>query len=119
MAKRINDLLAAASVQDTMQFETDLTGTTSNKVTATQIKSYAVSDVEIDITALQDDVDLIEGQLGTNINDISSLQSSVTTLQNSINGLVTLITNLENEIDALVIRVNNIESTLDDVLEVN
>lgn len=37
---KINDLGAAGAVVDNMQFETDIGGTTANKVTAAQIKSY-------------------------------------------------------------------------------
>lgn len=42
---KINDLTAAGSVSDTMQFETDIGGTTANKVTATQVKTYAQTNV--------------------------------------------------------------------------
>jgi hypothetical protein len=41
--KKINDLAAAGAVGDTMQFETDIGGTTANKVTALQIKNYTVT----------------------------------------------------------------------------
>ena len=37
---KINDLSAAGSVGDTMQLETDIGGTTSNKVTVPQISTY-------------------------------------------------------------------------------
>jgi hypothetical protein len=42
--KKINDIAAAGSVTDAMQFETDIGGSTENKVTAAQIKDYAVRD---------------------------------------------------------------------------
>jgi hypothetical protein len=38
--KKINDLSPAGAVGDTMQYETDIGGTTANKVTSPQIKDY-------------------------------------------------------------------------------
>lgn len=38
--KKINDLAAAGAVGDTMQYETDIGGSTPNKVTSAQIKTY-------------------------------------------------------------------------------
>lgn len=44
---KINDLSAAGGgVTDSMQFETDIAGTTSNKVTAAQIKTYAQTGID-------------------------------------------------------------------------
>jgi hypothetical protein len=42
---KINDLVAAGSVTDTMQFETDISGATSNKVTASLIKTYVLTNL--------------------------------------------------------------------------
>ena len=49
----INDLPAAASVQDNMQFEVDTGGSTANKVTGAQLKEYVTDNnaVKSDETA--------------------------------------------------------------------
>jgi hypothetical protein len=41
--KKINDLTAASNISANMQFETDLSGTTANKVTALQIDSFVMT----------------------------------------------------------------------------
>lgn len=43
MSKKINDLTLAVNVQDNMQLETDIGGTTCNKIRATEVKNYVMS----------------------------------------------------------------------------
>lgn len=90
MAKRINDLIAAGSVQDTMQFETDLTGTTSNKVTASQIKSYSINNLETEVA-------------------ITFTPVNYTPASNTIN----------DHLQAIDTKLGEILATLEDVLEVS
>jgi hypothetical protein len=54
---KINDLVAAVSVTDTMQIETDISGATSNKVTALQVKTYVLTNLDhgSSLTGLLDD----------------------------------------------------------------
>ncbi len=49
--KKINDLAAAGSVIGTMQFETDIGGSTANKVTATQVRNFINANGALDLTS--------------------------------------------------------------------
>lgn len=64
---KINDLTLAGSVVDTMQFETDINGTTANKVTALQIKAYV---------GAVDEYDAIVGPIGSGA-DYNSIQDAI------------------------------------------
>jgi hypothetical protein len=108
MAKKIDDLQAASSMQDAMQFETDLGGATSNKVTAIQVKNYCIDSLETTVTnqgnsidSLETDLNLLEQQVGNNINKIDTNINDISTLQNSLNATQTLVSNNETAITNL------------------
>lgn len=85
----INDLTAAGSVTDTQQFEVDITGTSSRKVTGSQIKAYVKSGlVTTDITGLtatSAELNVLDGILPTTteLNFVDGVTSSI---QTQING---------------------------------
>jgi hypothetical protein len=83
---KINDLSLAGSITANMQFETDISGATANKVTAAQIKAYAETDSapkEVDINA----------QTGTTYTLALSDAPGIVTMDNAGANTLTIPTN--------------------------
>lgn len=58
--KKINDLTPVVSVVGTMQFETDIGGSTANKVTADQIVTYVTNDIDLSNVPTADQKDALD-----------------------------------------------------------
>jgi len=90
--KKINDLPVAGSIIDTMQLETDISGTTPNKVTSLQMKTYVLGGPNVvnsvftrtgDVVALLSDYDASQVDndstvVGATVKDaLETLESSI------------------------------------------
>jgi len=106
---KINDLDAAASVTDSMQFETDTSGTTAEKVTASQLKTYATADLGTIATQDADDVSITGGAIsgitdlavadgGTGASTASAARSNLSAAASGANSDITSLSGLETDL---------------------
>ena len=86
--KKINDLVAIGSVIGSTQFETDTSGTTSNKATASQIKTF----VENGIVISNSTGDLAQSRITDLVSDLAA-KASLTGSQTLTNKTINLTSN--------------------------
>jgi hypothetical protein len=86
--KKINDLVAIGSVIGSTQFETDTAGTTSNKATASQIKTF----VENGIVISNSTGDLAQSRITNLVSDLAA-KASLTGAETLTNKTVNLTSN--------------------------
>lgn len=108
--KKINDLTLAGALSNTMQFETDIAGTTANKINLTQLKTYVeptaaeievgfnpshYTPVDMTVKGHLQGINSAIGTINTNINgidvelataqgDIMSINSDITTINTAL-----------------------------------
>ena len=112
--KKINDLVSAISLQDTMQLETDIAGVTSNKVTYAQIKdnieqtiqnkdnNFLVKQTYQTHPSIVDDVDITDKKYVDDtyapvatLGDLEEVSSSVLTVTGGVGAVIGTGTSIE------------------------